>query len=67
MNEPASDRTKGAFALLLASAIYGSFGLLVRVLAEMFGTYSQVAARMGIAFVLLFLFALFFKKFQKLT
>lgn len=62
-----TDRTKGAVALLGASAIYGSFGLLIRVLSETFGNYSQVAARMGIAFILLFLFALFFKKFQKLT
>jgi drug/metabolite transporter (DMT)-like permease len=63
----ATDRTKGALALFGASAIYGSFGLLIRVLSDMLGNYSQVAARMGIAFVLLLAASLIFGKIQRLT
>lgn len=62
-----TERTKGALALFGASAIYGSFGLLIRVLSDMLGSYSQVAARMGIAFILLLAFALIFGKIKKLT
>jgi hypothetical protein len=56
-----SDRAKGGLALFGASAIYASFGPLVRVLSEMFGDYTQVGARMGLAFVFLLLVALTFK------
>lgn len=58
---------KGVAALFTCSAVYASFGPLVRILSEMFGTYAQVAARMGLAFVFLLTLALVFKKIQPLS
>ncbi len=62
-----TDRMQGGLALFGASAIYASFGPLIRVLAEMFGTYAQVAARMGLAFVFLLAIGVFFKRIKALT
>lgn len=62
-----SDRTRGGLALFGASAIYATFGPLIRVLSEMFGDYSQVAARMGLAFIFLLVISLLFNKIKKLT
>lgn len=62
-----SKQYKGVAALFTCSAIYASFGPLVRVLSEMFGTYTQVAARMGLAFVFLLTLGLVFKKIQRLS
>lgn len=58
---------KGVAALFTCSVVYASFGPLVRILSEMFGTYAQVAARMGLAFVFLLTLALVFKKIQPLS
>lgn len=58
---------KAGLALFGSSAIYASFGPLIRVLAEMFGDYAQVAARMGLAFIFLLIFALLFGRIRKLT
>lgn len=60
-------RYRGVAALFTCSAIYASFGPLVRILSEMFGTYAQVAARMGIAFVFLLTLGIIFKKIQLLS
>jgi drug/metabolite transporter (DMT)-like permease len=62
-----TDRTRGGLALFGASAIYASFGPLVRVLSDMFGDYTQVAARMGLAFIFLLVVALAFKLVKKLS
>ena len=67
MTSKLSDRAKGGLALFGASAIYASFGPLIRVLSEMLGDYTQVAARMGLAFVFLLLVAVSFKLIRKLT
>lgn len=60
-------RYQGVAALFTCSAVYASFGPLVRILAEMFGTYAQVAARMGLAFVFLLTLGLVFKKIKPLS
>ena len=62
-----SDRMRGSLALFSASAIYASFGPLIRILSEMFGDYTQVAARMGLAFVFLLTIAIAFKLIKKLS
>ncbi len=62
-----SRQYQGVAALFACSAIYASFGPLVRILSEMFGTYTQVAARMGLAFVFLLILGLVFKKFRPLS
>lgn len=62
-----TDRVRGSLALFGASAIYASFGPLVRVLSEMFGDYTQVGARMGLAFVFLLIVALAFNLVKKLS
>lgn len=58
---------KGGLALFGASAIYATFGPLIRILSEMFGDYAQVAARMGLAFILLLIIALLFKRIKVLS
>lgn len=58
---------RGGVALFGASAIYATFGPLIRVLSEMFGDYTQVGARMGLAFIFLLSVALIFKLTKKLT
>ncbi|QQR78193.1 MAG: DMT family transporter [Candidatus Moraniibacteriota bacterium] len=60
-------RYKGVAALFTCSAVYASFGPLVRILSEMFGTYAQVAARMGLAFVFLLTLGLVFGKIKLLS
>lgn len=62
-----SKQYKGVAALFTCSVIYASFGPLARVLSGMFGTYTQVAARMGLAFVFLLTLSLVFKKIQRLS
>ncbi len=62
-----SDRLKGAGALFGASVFYASFGLLARMLADMFGDYSQVVARMGLAFVFLLVITLTFGLLRPLS
>ncbi|MBP7060679.1 MAG: DMT family transporter [Candidatus Moranbacteria bacterium] len=62
-----SKQYKGVAALFTCSAVYASFGPLVRILSEMFGTYTQVAARMGLAFIFLLILGFVFKKFQPLS
>ncbi len=62
-----SGRMRGGLALFGASAIYASFGPLIRVLSDMFGDYAQVAARMGLAFILLFIVALLFGRIKRLS
>lgn len=57
----------GIAALFTCSAVYASFGPLIRILSEMFGTYAQVAARMGLAFIFLLTLGLVFKKIQPLS
>lgn len=67
MTSNLSDRAKGGLALFGASAIYASFGPLIRTLSEMFGDYTQVGARMGLAFLFLLAVAFAFKLVRKLT
>ncbi len=62
-----TDRMRGGLALFGASAIYASFGPLIRVLSEMFGDYAQVAARMGLAFIFLLIAALLFSRIKLLS
>jgi drug/metabolite transporter (DMT)-like permease len=58
---------KGVTALFTCSAVYATFGPLVRILSEMFGTYAQVAARMGLAFIFLLALSFLFKKIKPLN
>lgn len=51
----------GFFALLSAAIIYGSFGLFIRELDTMFGGYTQIFARTGIAFLIAVGLVLFYK------
>lgn len=48
-----SFHTRGALALLAASTIYASFGLLIRESAKIFGDNAQVVARFAIAVLIL--------------
>lgn len=64
--ETLTNRTKGVVALFTCSAIYASFGPLVRVLADMFGTGAQVATRIGLAFIFLLIIGLLTKRLKKL-
>lgn len=59
--------SRGAVALFACSGIYASFGVMVRILSGMLGTYTQVAARMGLAFIFLFTLALTFRKIKRLS
>ncbi len=59
--------TKGATALLAAAFTYASFGVLIRVMAQMFGNNAQVAFRFVFAFVFLAIFALLVKRPIKLS
>jgi drug/metabolite transporter (DMT)-like permease len=62
-----TDRSKGATALLGAAFIYACFGLLIREMSTMFGDNAQTAFRFVVAFALLGLFALFFKRPAKIS
>ncbi len=46
-------RLRGALALLGAAALFGSFGVLIRILDTLFGEKTQVAVRFAVATVLL--------------
>lgn len=58
---------QGALALLTAAFTYACFGLLIRVMATMFGNNAQVAFRFVFAFLFLAIFALLVKRPTKLT
>ena len=60
-------QTRGGLALLGSAFVLGTFGFLVRVLSESFGTYAQVSARMGLAFLILFAINLIYHRAKKLS
>lgn len=62
-----TSQTRGGLALLGSAFILGTFGFLVRVLSESFGTYAQVSARMGLAFLILFAINLIYHRAKKLS
>lgn len=67
MNLLFSERLKGAGALFGAAVIYSTFGLLIRVLADMFGDYAQVAARMLLAFLFVLAINWIFRKSKEIS
>ena len=60
-------QTRGGLALLGSAFVLGTFGFLVRVLASMFGTYAQVTARMGLAFLILFAINVIYQRAKPLS
>ena len=62
-----TDRVKGGFALFSSSVILASYGPLIRILAEMFGNYAQVAIRISLTSIFLLIFGLIFGKIRKFT
>lgn len=63
--KPTTD-IKGAGALLGAAFIYAAFGPLIREMSSMFSDNAQVAFRFTLAFIILGIVALFFKRPQRL-
>lgn len=62
-----NSQTRGGLALLGSAFVLGTFGFLVRVLSESFGTYAQVSARMGLAFLILYAINLIYHRAKKLS
>jgi len=62
-----TSQARGGLALLGSAFILGTFGFLVRVLSEMFGTYAQVTARMALAFLILLAINLIYMRAKSLT
>ncbi|MFZ1720635.1 MAG: DMT family transporter [Candidatus Moraniibacteriota bacterium] len=62
-----SKHHRGVAALFSCSILYACFGPLIRILSEMFATYAQVTARMGLAFIFLFTFSLFARKIKRIS
>lgn len=64
--EDSTKKLKGFFALFGAAFIYGTFGILIRYIAPMFGNNFQVVSRFFLAALFIFIFNLFRKKDMKL-
>lgn len=56
------NKTKGFFSLLLAGFIFGTFGILVRILNKELTNFQQILFRNLVSFLLAFAIIIFFKR-----